>query len=80
MVLIREFFHKFRDPFNPHYQMRNDLDRLKEENPKLEEQIIRLEEEVVLAKIKFRVKNVFNQFELDKNVNNRMIFNLFREC
>jgi len=65
MTLIRQFFQDYRDPFNPSFQMQTELEKMKDDNPKLEEKIIQLEEELAVQKIKFKVKTVYNSFELD---------------
>jgi len=76
MKTIRDFFQNYRDPFNPSFQMQNDLENMKKENPKLEEKIIQLEAEIEVQKIKFRVKGVYGMFDLDPKTVNTLLINL----
>ena len=71
MTIIREFFQNYKDPFNPSFQMQQELDIFNKENPKLEAQIIKLEEEKmkqleIEGKIKIRLEDDKTKIKLEE--------------
>ena len=67
---LREFFGKYHDPqWDEMEALKEEIIILNQENPKLFEKVLMLEDELETVKRNFRFKNIFNQFELDKNVN-----------
>lgn len=72
---IREFFGKYHDPqWDEMEALKEEIIILNQENPRLLEKVLFLEEEVEKAKLGYRIKTLFNSYELDKNVNN--IYNI----